>query len=277
MVQPLAKCLRIAKFVRLPSIQFLAKPCWIGMPVAIGLLFLILAGWVPARSEGGLCNFDRYRIAVDVGHSPEAPGAMSARGVAEYKFNFELANQIAKGLTQAGFEHTVLIVTKGVGKPQLVERSARANALGVNALISVHHDDVQPRYYRDWRYSGKSRHFSDTFSGFSLFVSMENSQAAKSLFLAKAISDELRARGLRFTTHHAEKIPGEAKELIDPERGVYRYDKLLVLRMTKGPSVLLEAGIIVNRNEEIILGTAERQQLISAAVVDGVIKLCAIE
>ena len=35
--------------------------------------------------------------------------------------------------------------------------------------------------------------------------------------------------------------------LVDAEDGVYRYDQLIVLRQTKMPAVLLEAGSIVNR------------------------------
>jgi N-acetylmuramoyl-L-alanine amidase. len=41
--------------------------------------------------------------------------------------------------------------------------------------------------------------------------------------------------------------------LVDPEAGVYRYDQLIVLRQTHVPAVLLEAGSIINRNEELLL------------------------
>jgi hypothetical protein len=41
------------------------------------------------------------------------------------------------------------------------------------------------------------------------------------------------------------------------------------------PAVLLEAGSIVNRDEELALASPERQQLITAAVVDAVDSYCA--
>ena len=63
--------------------------------------------------------------------------------------------------------------------------------------------------------------------------------------------------------------------LADAEDGVYRYDQLIVLRQTKMPAVLLEAGSIVNREEELELGTAERRSLTSAAIVAAVDKFCA--
>ena len=41
------------------------------------------------------------------------------------------------------------------------------------------------------------------------------------------------------------------------------------------PAVLLEAGSIINREEELRMGSAEHQSLISAAVVDAVESFCA--
>jgi N-acetylmuramoyl-L-alanine amidase len=41
------------------------------------------------------------------------------------------------------------------------------------------------------------------------------------------------------------------------------------------PAVLLEAGSIVNRDEELVMQTPERQALISAAATEAVEKFCA--
>jgi N-acetylmuramoyl-L-alanine amidase len=65
------------------------------------------------------------------------------------------------------------------------------------------------------------------------------------------------------------------RQLVDPEAGVYRYDQLIVLKDTRMPAVLLEAGSIINRDEELVLESAERQSLISAAVSDAVDGFCA--
>jgi N-acetylmuramoyl-L-alanine amidase len=50
---------------------------------------------------------------------------------------------------------------------------------------------------------------------------------------------------------------------------------LIVLRETKMPAVLLEAGSIVNRQEEVELGTPERRALTAAAIVAAVDEFCA--
>jgi N-acetylmuramoyl-L-alanine amidase len=62
--------------------------------------------------------------------------------------------------------------------------------------------------------------------------------------------------------------------LVDAEAGVYRFDQLVVLRNTHMPAVLLEAGSIINRDEELLLYTPEHQALISAAVLDAVNAFC---
>jgi N-acetylmuramoyl-L-alanine amidase len=65
------------------------------------------------------------------------------------------------------------------------------------------------------------------------------------------------------------------RQLVDPEAGVYRFDQLRVLRETRIPAVLLEAGSIINRDEELQLQSAEHRALISAAVVDAADAFCA--
>jgi N-acetylmuramoyl-L-alanine amidase len=64
------------------------------------------------------------------------------------------------------------------------------------------------------------------------------------------------------------------RTLLDADAGVYRYDTLFVLKNTQMPAVLLEAGSIANRDEELVMASIERQQLISAAAVDAVDSFC---
>ena len=193
----------------------------------------------------------------------------------EYTYNLKLARQIQGILVKAGFSGATLITVQGIGKSQLLMRSARANALDVNLLLSIHHDDVQDSYHAKWTYKGVSRVFSDRFSGHSLFISRQNPQFEASLAFAKLLGAGLIARGMRYSSHHSEPIPGEARQLIDDQAGVYLYDQLVVLKSAKSPAVLLEAGVIVNRAEELVLGSVERRREIAAAVLDAVNQFCA--
>ena len=64
-------------------------------------------------------------------------------------------------------------------------------------------------------------------------------------------------------------------ELIDEEAGVYRYDHLIVLHTARMPAVLLEAGSIINRQEELELATSERRLMVAEAVTAAVEEFCA--
>ena len=91
------------------------------------------------------------------------------------------------------------------------------------------------------------------------------------------LGDQLKARGLQYTPHYIEKFMGHRQRLlVDAKVGVYRYDQLIVLRTTQMPAVLLEAGSIINRAEELVMNSPERQSLIGAGVTDAVEGFCAI-
>src|SRR5207253_11419210 len=107
---------------------------------------------------------------------------------------------------------------------------------------------------------------TDRFRGYSVFFSRKNAAVDDSFRFAKLVGSALREEGLTPTTHHAEKIPGENRELVVPELGVYRFDTLIVLRTTKMPAVLLECGVIVNPTEEEELKQPGRQMKVVRAV-----------
>src|SRR5262249_25655405 len=128
------------------------------------LITTVLLHWVTATQATPVCEPANFKIAIDVGHTPEAPGTTSARGVTEYAYNLELAKRIKKTLLDDGFVGITLITARGTGRPQLLGRSRRANTDEVDLFLSVHHDDVQDFYHDTWKYNGQTRIFSDKFS-----------------------------------------------------------------------------------------------------------------
>src|SRR5690349_9006105 len=170
------------------------------------------------------------------------------------------------------------MVSEGRANPSLYARVARANDLSANLLLSIHHDSVPDRFIEKWEYNGKPETFSDRFKGHSIFVSDDNRDPKDSLLFGSMLGQQLKARGLQYTPHYTESFMGRwRRTLLDADAGVYRYDTLFVLKETQMPAVLLEAGSIVNRDEELAMGSPERQQLISAAVVDAVDSFCAAQ
>ena len=216
-----------------------------------------------------------FRAVVDVGHTADVPGALSARGVPEYEFDLRLANKIDKDLHAAGFERTVLMITAEAPPAGLFKRAARANGLKADLFLSIHHDAVPESFLETWQVDGQEQHYSDRFPGHSLFISNLNADRAGSLAFARLLGNALKARGLTYTAHYTEKYMGNRRrELLDAKAGVYRYDQLVVLKDTRMPAVLLESGSIVNRDEELLLATPEHQAIMSAAVVEAVDAFC---
>lgn len=216
---------------------------------------------------------EHFRIFIDVGHSMEAPGATSARGKSEFDFNLRLAQTLQNNLATRGYRQIRLFVSNA-GPQSLQMRPKESAKFKADVFISIHHDDVQSRYKSTWFYNSKNQLFSDNFKGYSIFISKMNPAWPQSLQLATFISDEFLRRGMVFTKHHAEPIEGEGRKLLDEDRGIYEYDQLIVLKNNVSPAVLIEAGVIVNRDEELILSSRARRDLFSDAVSDAVEKFC---
>jgi N-acetylmuramoyl-L-alanine amidase len=216
-----------------------------------------------------------FRTVVDVGHGTEAPGALSARGVDEYVFNLRLAKEIDKELRAAGFDKTMLMITPNKPPRGLFKRVALANALKADLFLAIHHDSVPDKMLEAWQVDGHEQQYNDRFPGHSLFVSNGNGDRAGSLAFARQLGLALKARGLTYTPHYTEQFMGKRRrELLDPQAGVYRYDQLIVLKKTQMPAVLMEAGSIVNRDEELLLATPEREAIMAGAVVEAVDAFC---
>jgi len=228
------------------------------------------------KTAAATCNRAQFRTIVDVGHSSEDPGAISARGVPEYEFNLRLAKRIEEKLVTAGFDRTTLLITPGRARHGLAHRVAYAAHTPADLFLSVHHDAIPKSFLQPWEHEGQTRHYSDFYRGHSIFISYDNIARKASQLFARLLGMQLKEQGLQYTQHYTQKIMGRRqRELIDAEAGVYRYDQLVVLRSTPMPAVLLEAGSIVNREEELLLGTPEHQTRISTAVAGAVENFCA--
>ena len=229
----------------------------------------------PKATATEKCEPRRFRIVVDVGHTPDSYGALSARNDPEFGFNFRLARLITAKLKSEGFAATRLLVTDGKARPSLFKRVGAANEGRADLFLSVHHDSVPDKLLETWEFDGANSFFSDRFSGHSLFVSQRNPHFATSLMVARMIGRQLKEQDLHYASQYTLPLMGRyRRQLLDKDVGVYRYDGLVVLSRTRSAAVLLEAGSIINRDEEMAMNSPERQELIAAAVAAGVGEFC---
>ena len=227
------------------------------------------------KPSATMCDPAKFRIVLDVGHTAESEGAISARNVAEYVFNLRLAQRIEEKLKAEGFAATRLLLTEGRARPSLFRRVAAANNLQADLFLSIHHDSVPDSFLENWEFEGKKRHFSDRFSGYSVFVSRNNPEFKTSLVFAELVGKEMKANGLEYARQYSQPIMGRYQHpLLNRETGVYSYDKLIVLKSTRMPAVLLEAGSIINRDEELKMDSPERRDIISNGVAAAVKEFC---
>jgi len=237
---------------------------------ALGPVHLNPAALKPAR-----CDPAKFRIVLDVGHTAESEGASSARNVSEFTYNLRLAKRIEERLKAEGFTETKLLLTEGKARRSLFKRVAAASDLRADLLLSIHHDSVPNKFLEDWEFEGKKSRFSDRFSGYSVFVSRSNPEFRTSLAFAELIGKEMKAQGLDYAAQYSQPIMGRyQRELLNKETGVYRYDELIVLRKTRMAAVLLEAGSIINRAEELKMGSQERRNIVASGVAAAMKEYC---
>jgi N-acetylmuramoyl-L-alanine amidase len=191
---------------------------------------------------------------------------MSTRGVPEFRFNLALSKALRDSLLAKDCQ--VTMVNENGDIDALKDRAAKAG--DARLFVSIHHDSVQPHYLETWEFEGADRQYSDRFSGYSLFVSRDNPFPGRSLECASAIGAALQARGYPPSNYHAEPIPGENRPFADRGNGVHYYDQLVVAHTAKQPAVLIEAGVIVNRESEQILAMPETRENIAKAIAEGI-------
>jgi N-acetylmuramoyl-L-alanine amidase len=228
------------------------------------------ASWAPVAH----CQPSNFKVAIDIGHDKRRPGATSSRGVTEFIYNHDLAELVVSALRASGFNLSFLIGESGEPMP-LSRRPQLATEEKAALFVSLHHDSAQKQYFSEWTFEGHKYLYSDRFHGYSIFVSHSSRWASDSLAMATLLGQELKAKGLTPSLHHAEAIPGEGRALLDPALGIYAFDGLAVLRGATMPALLLESGLIVNRDEEQAIRSGAYYPKVVAALVAAITRYCA--
>ena len=184
------------------------------------------------------------------------PGVLSASGEPEFEFNLALANEVRQSLEKSGMR--VRMIGEKGDLIFLNHRTRRAR--GADLFLSIHHDSMRESVITTRR---------DDLAGFSLFISRRNPDPAKSLACASAIGARLRAAGVVPSRYHADPVIGENRPFADERNGVHYYDNLAVAHTAAMPAVLVEAGVIANRQEEVRMRDPRVRRQVAAAIAGG--------
>jgi N-acetylmuramoyl-L-alanine amidase len=243
----------------------------------LAVFFAFAPAQAHAQKPSDPCADRLLRVGIDVGHSRLKPGATSAYGKSEFAFNQRFATELlakSQNRKEAAVALELFIHNPGGAEMKLSARPARAQRLGAEVLLSIHHDSVQRQHLIPHKVGGRSLFYTPKIRGFSLFISRRNPRFNESWRLATLIGRSFHAAGMTATDHHAEDVPGERRKFLDRDIGLYQAP-FTVVAAAKIPAVLVELGVIVNRDEERQLEQPEHRAHMQLALLDALAAYCA--
>ena len=104
-----------------------------------------------------------FLVAIDIGHTKNQGGAISARGVSVHVFNERLSRELFNSL-QAAHQFRSLLINPGGGDIGLVKRAQVANQRNADLFIAIHHDSVKDSFLKEWAFGGRMEKYSDDFT-----------------------------------------------------------------------------------------------------------------
>lgn len=228
--------------------------------------YLLLSSFLFSATSQSSC-----KILLDIGHTPQKSGAVSAYGIGEYQYNKRSSIELFYYLKEAGVD--VEFVNSDEKDIPLRERTKEAIEKKGDLFISIHHDSVKSQFLSKWKYNKQTYQYCDTFEGHGIFVSKKNPYFKKSLSLATSIGKALCDKKFIHSTYHTKNIKGERKKFINSDLGIYQYDNLVVLK-GKIPAILIEMDFIVNRNSLERMEDEEYRNEKTEAIVEGIKRYC---
>lgn len=178
-------------------------------------------------------------IVIDPGHGGADPGAISISGKREKDFNLTISLQVAKKLQALGYN---IVMTRDTDKAVgLYDRANIANGVNADLFVSIH---------------GNS-HVNKSIAGVQVLYCPAGQSKVKEGDqhpFAKVMMEEL--------------LKGTGAV----DKGIVQRPNLVVIRETKMPAVLVEAGFLSNAAEDKLLFTPSYQEKIVNSIVKGIEK-----
>lgn len=224
---------------------------------------------------------------IDAGHTPVEYGAVSCTNKIEVDYNDDLVGGISSELTRNGREYLLtrtkdndinhadylrqylidpLDDEKWQKFKDLYSRIALANEKQAGLFISIHHDSVQEHHLfrtEDGKILDVKDDFKQQFDpGYSIYIANDpkypNTELnyLDSLKFARIFAKKMQSIGRKPSTYHEEKPGQDNYQSIDLSLGIYNSKTILaVLRNAKMPALLIEAGVIVDAEDEKVISS----------------------
>ena len=230
-----------------------------GVPVAVieqaNCGYLVRAPWGDTIEIATGEPIENVRVVIDPGHGGRwETGAVGANGLAERDLNLTLSRAVVAELAERGIG-AALTRTGDYGTP-LAVRAALADALRVDALISIHHNATTTT-------------LSDT-PGTEVYVQSTSPGAprASSARVGALLYEEITAALARFEGIRWSRLPNAGVlRVLSPYDGDDIYG---MIRRPATPAVLVEYGYLSNPSEARLFATDEYIRAAATATADAV-------
>lgn len=184
-------------------------------------------------------------IVIDPGHGGYQPGATSITGKKEKDFNLVVSHKLNNRLNELGYN--TLMTRKEDTALGLYERPAMANELNADIFVSIH---------------------ANAFPNNPAIQGIE-------ILYCPAYNSEIKEKDQHPLAQSV--LDALLKSTGAKSRGIIKRPKLVVLRESRMPSILVEAGYLTNAAEEKLLFTDEYQNKIVDGIVNGIVNYFEID
>jgi N-acetylmuramoyl-L-alanine amidase len=174
----------------------------------------------------------------------ETSGTATNDGYPEHTFNWDVVQRIQAALTQMGVRTELSRDNDTGSAPCNDQRSAAANAMRPDAIVSIHADGAPP--------SGRGFHVNYSSPP------LNGAQSGPAIQLATTMRDSLVGSGLQPSTYIG-------------SNGLYGRADLSGLNLDQYPAVLVECGNMKNAGEAAQMESADGRARYATAITQGIV------
>jgi len=213
------------------------------------------------------------KVVIDAGHGGNDPGAVGRTGTYEKNINLDIAKRLYSILRQEGIQ---VVMTRAQDRfVSLPSRVSIANNSGADLFLSIHSNanHVRSLYGFEVYYAGTN---ADDYKR-ALWAAQNTPLvfdrscfAGNSLTLKTILWDMIYAYNRASSVGLARSVCRSVSRSLDCRILGIKGARFYVLKGSRMPAILIEAGFLTNANEERLLKNSAYRQQIAEAIAQGV-------